>query len=81
MNFIEYIQFKYDEEYLVLEVFADFNPEEKILLLNIYDVESIFSISDECYKAVTFKHPKIEFSKSIFSEESLSKINDAFFIC
>jgi hypothetical protein len=79
-TFIEYIQFKYDEEYLVLEAFADFNTEEKTLLLNIYNVESVFPISDECYKAVTFKHPKIEFSKPIFSVESLSKINDAFFL-
>jgi hypothetical protein len=79
-KFIEFIQFKYDEEYLVLEVFADFNNEEKTLLLNIYNVESVYPISDECYKAVTFKHPKIEFSKPIFSVESLSKINDAFFL-
>jgi hypothetical protein len=79
-TFIEYIQYKYDEEYLVLEVFADFNIEEKIILLNIYNVESVFPISDECFKAVTFKHPKIEFSKPIFSVESLSKINDAFFL-
>lgn len=79
-TFIEYIQFKYDEEYLVLEVFADFNTEEKTILLNIYNVESVFPISDECYKAVTFKHPKVEFSKPIFSVESLSKINDAFFL-
>jgi hypothetical protein len=79
-TFIEYIQFKYDEEYLVLEVFADFNTEEKTILLNIYNVESVFPISDECYKAVTFKHSKIEFSKPIFSAELLSKINDAFFL-
>ena len=79
-TFIEYIQFKYDEEYLVLEVFADFNTEEKTILLNIYNIESVFPISDECYKAVTFKHSKIEFSKPIFSVESLSKINDAFFL-
>jgi hypothetical protein len=79
-TFIEYIQFKYDEEYLVLEVYADLNTEEKTLLLKIYNVESVFPISDECYKGVTFKHPKIEFSKSIFPVESLSKINDAFFL-
>jgi hypothetical protein len=79
-KFIDYIQFKYDEEYLVLEVFVVFNTEEKTVLLNIYNVESVYPISDECYKAVTFKHPKIEFSKPIFSVESLSKINDAFFL-
>jgi len=79
-TFVNYIQFNYDEEYLVLEVFADLKTEEKTLLINIYNVESVFPISDECYKAVTFKHTKIEFSKPILSLESILKINDAFFL-
>jgi hypothetical protein len=78
-TFIRYIPFKYDEEHLILELFADLNTQERILLINIYNVERIFPISVECHKAVTFKHTKIEFSEPIFSLESLSKINDAFF--
>lgn len=79
-TFIKYLQFKYDEEYLVLEVNSDFNKEEKEFQIRIHEVECIFPISEECNKAVTFKHSKIAFSNPIFSSNSLSKINDAFFI-
>ncbi len=77
--FIKFIHFKYDEEYLVLEVYLDFNTVDKTLPINIINVESVFTISDECYNAVTFKHPSIEFSAPIFSIQSLSIISDAFF--
>lgn len=79
-TFIKYLQFKYDEEYLVLEVNSDFNKEEKEFQIRIHEVECIFPISEACSKAVTFKHSKIAFSNPIFSSNSLSKINDAFFI-
>ena len=79
-TFVKYIKFKYDEEYLVLHVFAFLNKEENTLLMKIKNIEGVFPISDECYKAVTFKHPKIEFSKPIFTTDSLTKIDDAFFL-
>lgn len=78
-TFVKYIRFKYDEEYLILELVADLNIQEKILLINICNVEHIFPISDECHKAITFKYSKIKFSEPIFTLESLSKINDAYF--
>jgi hypothetical protein len=79
-TFIKYLQFKYDEEYLVLEVNSHINIDEKEFQINIHQVEGVFPISEECSKAVTFKHSKIAFSKPIFSVDSLQKINDSFFI-
>jgi hypothetical protein len=78
-TFINYLQFKYDEEYLVLEVNSHFK-DEKEFQIGIHQVECVFPISEECSKAVTFKHSKIAFSNPIFSSDSLQKINDAFFI-
>lgn len=79
-TFIKYLQFKYDEEYLVLEVNSVFNKVENEFQIKIHEVECIYPISEECSKAITFKHSKIAFSNPIFSSDSLSKINDAFFI-
>ena len=79
-TFIKYLQFKYDEEYLVLEVNSHFNKDEKEFQIKIHQVECVFPISEECSKAVTFKHSKIAFSSPIFSVDSLQKINDDFFI-
>jgi hypothetical protein len=78
--FIKYIQFKYDEEYLVLEGYSKVDTTNNLLQVNVEDIENVYPISQECLQALSYKHPQIRFHKPIFSVDSLERINDAFFI-
>lgn len=75
-----FIKFKYDELVLVIETNASFDVQYQNLKIQIVDIEQIFPISDEGLRALTFKYPKINFAAPILSMESLSKVNDAYFL-
>lgn len=75
-----FIKFKYDELVLVIETNASFDVQYQNLKIQIVDIEQIFPISDEGLRALTFKYPKINFAVPILSVESLSKVNDVYFL-
>lgn len=75
-----FIKFKYDELVLVIECSAYFDIQNHSLKIQITDIEKIFPISEEGNRALAFKYPKINFSAPIFTIESLSKINNTYFL-
>lgn len=79
-SFNSFIRVKYDELVLVIECRAKLNTQNRSLKIQIADIEQIFPISDEGQRALAFKYPKINFSFPILETESLSNINDNYFV-
>jgi len=79
--FNTFIQFVYDENYLVLEYSIHEIDENPYHLINIETVERVFPISIECREALILKKStQVKFEKPIFSISNYEIINHKFYI-
>ncbi len=79
--FNSFIQFVYDENYLVLEYIVPDVEEKPFHLIKIENIERIFPISNECREALVLKKSsKIKFENPFFSNSAYEKINHEYFI-
>lgn len=79
--FNSFIQFVYDENYLILEYTLSDVEANPFHLIKVEDIERIFPISNECREALILKKSsQIKFESPFFSNSAYEKINHEYFI-
>lgn len=79
--FNSFVQFVYDENYLILEYTLPDAEEKPFHLIKVENIERIFPISNECREALILKKSsKIKFENPFFSNSAYEKINHEYFI-
>ena len=79
--FNSFIQFTYDENYLILEYNTTGDEEKTYHTIKIENIEKVFPISQECREALILKKsPQIRFENPFFSKSGYDTINKEYFI-